>query len=62
MTGKVLNFKLIATFLLGAAYIGMEIWGVLHDKITFDQFSREVGPLFGVALGYWFRDTDTKGE
>lgn len=62
MTSRVLNFKLIATLLLGIAYVGVEILGVLRHEITYDQFARDVGPLFAVALGYWFRDSDTKGD
>ncbi len=50
------TFRALVTMLLGGAYIGALIWSLLHDRLDVQSFIAGLGPSFGVALAYWFRD------
>jgi hypothetical protein len=51
------NFRALATLSLGLLYGGGLVWALLHGKLDVQSFISGVGPSFGLALGYWFRDS-----
>ncbi len=51
------NFRALTTLALGIVYLGALVWALLHGKLDVQSFIAGVGPSFGMALGYWFRDT-----
>lgn len=57
MTGRILNFKAIVTVLLGVAYIGPLIWAMAEGKLDAQSYIAGIGPVFGMAVGFWFRET-----
>lgn len=56
MIARVLNFKAIVTVLLGVAYIGPLILSLLDGRLDPQSYIAGIGPVFGMAIGYWFRD------
>jgi hypothetical protein len=57
MAARLINFKAIVTVLLGAVYVGTLVWAMVNGKMDAQSFIAGIGPSFGMALGYWFRDT-----
>ena len=53
------NFRALTTLALGIVYLGALVWALVHGKLDVQSFIAGVGPSFGMALGYWFRDTST---
>ena len=51
------NFRTLTTLGLAALYGGGLVWALLHGKLDVQSFISGVGPSFGLALGYWFRDS-----
>ena len=51
------NFRALTTLALGIVYLGALVWALLHGKLDVQSFIAGVGPSFGMALGYWFRDS-----
>lgn len=60
MTSRLINFKAIVTVLLGSAYVGPLVWALSAGKVDAQSFIAGIGPTFGMAVGYWFRDTEAK--
>lgn len=52
------NFRALVTVLLGAVYLGALLWALREGKLDVQSFIAGVGPSFGMALGYWFRDSE----
>lgn len=52
------NFRALTTLLLGGIYLGGLTWALVHDKLDVQSFISGIGPTFGLALGYWFRDSE----
>ncbi len=50
------NFRALATVLLGALYGGGLWWALVNGRLDVQSFVSGLGPSFGLALGYWFRD------
>lgn len=53
---KLLNAKLIMTVLLGIAYVGGLVWALEHGKLDINSYLNGIGPLFGMAWAFWFKD------
>lgn len=51
------NFRALTTLALGIVYLGALVWALVHGKLDVQSFIAGVGPSFGMALGYWFRDS-----
>ncbi len=54
------NFRAATTVLLGTAYVGALIWALMAGRVDAESFVAGIGPSFGMALGYWFRDSEAK--
>ena len=54
------NLRAIITIALGAVYLGGIAWSLVHGKLEVQSFINGVGPSFGMALGYWFRESETE--
>lgn len=54
---RLLNAKLVMTVLLGVVYVGGLVWALLHGKLDINSYLNGVGPLFGLAWAFWFKDT-----
>lgn len=57
MANRILNFKAIVTVLLGVAYIGPLIWAMAEGKLDAQSYIAGIGPVFGMAVGFWFRES-----
>lgn len=59
---KLMNAKLILTVLLGIAYIGGLVWALAHDKLDINSYLNGIGPSFGLAWAFWFKDSGGSGQ
>lgn len=59
---KLLNAKLVMTVLIGIAYFGPLIWALTNGKLDVGSYVAGVGPLFGMAWAFWFKDQETKPQ
>lgn len=57
MDTRILSFKAIVTVLLGVAYIGPLAWAMTQGKMDAQSYIAGIGPVFGMAIGFWFRET-----
>lgn len=55
MMTRILNAKLIMTVLLGVIYFGSLIWALREGKLEINSYIAGVGPLFGMAWSWWFK-------
>jgi hypothetical protein len=55
---KLLNAKLIMTVLLGILYFGGLVWALMHGKLDINSYTQGIGPLFGLAWAFWFKDQE----
>lgn len=58
MIRSMFNARAILTLALGAAYVGTLIWAMLNGKLDAQSFIAGIGPSFGMALAWWFRDDE----
>ncbi len=56
MSARLIEFRAVVTVLLGVAYIGGLAWALVHGQIDVQSYVSGIGPAFGLAMGYWFRD------
>lgn len=56
MMKDLFTFRVVVTVLLGAAYIGGMAWAMLQGKLDAQSYISGIGPAFGLAMGYWFRE------
>lgn len=57
---RLLNAKLGMTVLLGIVYMGALAWALVNGKLDIQGFVAGIGPTFGMAWGYWFRDMEAR--
>lgn len=53
---KLFNFRALVTLALGLLYGGGLVWALLHGLLDVQSYISGMGPSFGLAMGYWFRD------
>lgn len=59
---KSLNFLAVMTFIVVTGYMSASIYALLASTLSYQDFSAAIGPLAGMLLGYWVRDTKTNDQ
>lgn len=57
---KKMTYVAILTLVVVAAYGAGALYSLFYEGVTFKEFSATMGPLAGMMLGYWVRDTQTQ--
>lgn len=57
---KKMTYVAILTLVVVAIYGVGALYSLIYEGVTFKEFSATMGPLAGLMVGYWVRDTQTQ--
>jgi hypothetical protein len=59
--GRKVTYVAVFTLVVVSIYGAGSLWSLLHEGMTFKEFSATFGPLAGLMLGYWVRGSGSTG-
>jgi predicted neutral ceramidase superfamily lipid hydrolase len=54
---KKISFLAVMTFIVVMVFIFASLYMLIQGKSEFKDFAGSIGPMAGMLLGYWVRDT-----
>ena len=55
-----MTYVAILTLIVVASYGAGALYSLVSDGVSFKEFSATMGPIAGMMLGYWVRDTQNQ--